>query len=313
MEIFEVTDKRFDEVVIKPYHVFGKASFNKLNINKVERVYYLLFGDTKIRLGLIGGSKGNVFSSPFSAPFGGFTYISGDVRLQYIEEAVKLFIHWSKGKGFSIINFILPPMYYNTSFVSKQLNCLWREGFILSDVELNFSINLGRIDNDFTERLWRNARKNLRIAMNSRLKFHKCNSNFENEIAYEIISRNRSYHGYPLRMTFQNIIDTSLILKSESFLINDSNDNSLASAIVFHITEEIVQVVYWGDLPGYSELKLINYLSYKLFEFYKNSGKKHIDIGHSTVNSIPNYGLCEFKESLGCDINPRYALSLSLL
>ena len=27
-----------------------------------------------------------------------------------------------------------------------------------------------------------------------------------------------------------------------------------------------------------------------------------IDIGHSTVDSVPNHGLCEFKESIGCSI-----------
>jgi len=33
---------------------------------------------------------------------------------------------------------------------------------------------------------------------------------------------------------------------------------------------------------------------------------RYIDIGPSTENSIPNYGLCEFKESIGCDISPKY-------
>jgi hypothetical protein len=39
--------------------------FNQLNEDKCEAVYYLLFKDSKYRLGLIGGVRDNVFTSPF--------------------------------------------------------------------------------------------------------------------------------------------------------------------------------------------------------------------------------------------------------
>ena len=32
-------------------------------------------------------------------------------------------------------------------------------------------------------------------------------------------------------------------------------------------------------------------------------------IGPSTESSIPNYGLCEFKESIGCEINQKFTFS----
>ena len=46
----------------------------------------------------------------------------------------------------------------------------------------------------------------------------------------------------------------------------------------------------------------MNFLSFHVFQYYKNQGIEIVDIGPSTENSIPNYGLCEFKESIGCDI-----------
>jgi len=69
------------------------------------------------------------------------------------------------------------------------------------------------------------------------------------------------------------------------------------------VAEETVQVIYWGDLPQFSEYKTMNFLSYNIFKHYKEAGIAMIDIGPSTEDSIPNYGLCEFKESIGCDIN----------
>jgi len=55
-------------------------------------------------------------------------------------------------------------------------------------------------------------------------------------------------------------------------------------------------------LPEFSEYKTMNFLSFSVFEYYKSQGIRIVDIGPSTENSVPNYGLCEFKESIGCDI-----------
>ena len=56
----------------------------------------------------------------------------------------------------------------------------------------------------------------------------------------------------------------------------------------------------------------MNFLAYHVFNFYKKNGIKVIDIGPSTENSIPNHGLCEFKESIGCDISPKHSFCLKI-
>ena len=86
---------------------------------------------------------------------------------------------------------------------------------------------------------------------------------------------------------------------------NDGND--IAAAQVFHVCEGIVQVIYWGDVPGYSVLKPINYLAYELINFYGERGFQYIDIGPSSEKGRPNYGLCDFKSSIGCDLNAKFS------
>jgi acetyltransferase-like isoleucine patch superfamily enzyme/RimJ/RimL family protein N-acetyltransferase len=46
----------------------------------------------------------------------------------------------------------------------------------------------------------------------------------------------------------------------------------------------------------------MNFLAYKIFEYYSDLNYKFIDLGPSSENSVPNIGLCDFKESIGCDV-----------
>jgi hypothetical protein len=313
MEIFEVTAGQFSQAIQTPYHVFGMAAFNEINRNKADEVFYLLFKEGKYRLGIVAGSKNKILKSPFSAPFGGFLYVSEDVRLQYIEESVNVLAEWAAARGFVSIGITLPPAFYNHSFITKQVNCLWRSGFVFSAIEINYSFDVLKIGDSYQEKIWRNARKNLRISLDAGFKLEIATDDGRRQTAYEIIAANRQHRGFPLHMTADQVMETIKVIQADFFLVKNPQETPVASAIVFHVTEKIVQVVYWGDLPGYSELKPMNFLSFSLLEHYKSSGKEFIDIGHSTENSVPNYGLCEFKESIGCSLNPRYTMIKSLI
>jgi hypothetical protein len=312
MEILEVGVDEYAEVIKIPYNAFGSAAFNDLNRNKCDKVFYLLFREGKYRLGLVGGCRNKNFSSPFSAPFGGFSFISGDIRLQYIEDAIRLLKTWAVKKRFSSISMILPPPVYESSFNAKQVNCLWRQNFDISEVDLNYSFDLECFDDNYKESIWYNARKNLRISMNAGLQFKTCTNDDERWLAYDIISKNRESRGYPLRMSWQQVSDTIRIIPANFFIVYDELENSIASAIVFHVAQNIVQVIYWGDNHEYANFKTMNFLSYKIFEHYKNQGFQTVDLGSSTENSAPNYGLAEFKESIGCKINPKYTFTKKL-
>lgn len=313
MEIIEVSKDTYGEIIRIPYFIYGSADFNDLNKSKCEELYYLLFKEGKYRLGIIGGSKDGIFCSPISAPFGAFSFVSEDVKLQYIEEAIKILKQWVVRKGMKAIILTLPPSIYCESFFAKQLNSLWRSEFEVLYIDLNYFFPLNVFDNNFNEHIWHNARKNLRIALNCGLEFQQCNTEEGKKLAYEIIRKNREERNYPLKLSWDQIKSTSELVVADFFLINIREGISIASAIVFHVSSDVVQVIYWGDISGYSEVKPMNFLSYKVFEHYGKSGKKIVDIGPSTEHSIPNYGLCEFKESIGCKIGPKYSLINSLL
>lgn len=300
MEILEVDSKTYAQVISSPSHIFNSAAFNALNKSKCDAVYYLLFKDSKVRLGIIFGVRNNILTSPFSAPFGGFEATSSDIRLQQIDAALQTLHQWATDRIFEGIKIGFPAFFYNSNMLNKVCSCLTRASYERSNVDLNYHFLTAKFDDNYEKEIWYNAQKNLRKGKTSGLTFEKINA-ADGAQAYAIIALNRRTRGFPLRMTFEQIEETSKVVDIDFFLVK-REEIIVASAIVFHVAKDIVQVVYWGDLPDYSEFKTMNYLSFHLFQHYKNQGIKIIDIGPSSENSIPNYGLCEFKESIGCDI-----------
>jgi hypothetical protein len=300
MEVIEVDSKYYSQVFSKPSHAFNSADFSAVNSYKCDQVYYLLFKDSKVRLGIIFGQRALKLYSPFSAPFGGFEVLYEDIKIQQIDQALEALRQWATLKKFNGIKIVPPPIFYNTNFLNKSYNALVRAGFSPNIIELNYQFPIHKFDEHYISNIWYNARKNLRIALDSQLVFEKLNNN--GKLAYDVILQNRQLRGFPLRMTWEQVEQTSKVIDIDFFLVKHGLD-SIGAALVFHITDTIVQVVYWGDLPQFSKYKTMNFLSYSIFNYYQKLGLKIVDIGPSTENSIPNYGLCEFKESLGCDID----------
>lgn len=309
MEILEISTSAYAEILPQPFQIYSSAPFNNLKNQICNTLVYLLFKDSKYRLVLIAGIRNKELYSPCSAPFGGFSFLSPDIRLQVIDEAIALLKTWANEKNIESINITLPPTLYNESFIAKQSNCLYRAGYYISKIDLNYYFNLSDFDNNYVHHIWYNAVKNLKISQRVGLTFKKCEVDADKKLAYEIIRKNRDAKGYPLRMTWQQVYETIRIVPADFFIVNNDYQLPIASAIIFHVNEIIVQVIYWGDLPYYAKLKPMNFLSFKVFEYYKSSGKKAVDIGPSTENSIPNYGLCEFKESIGCNISQKLTFS----
>jgi len=301
MEVIEVDSVYYDNILQKKYHKFNFGDFNLLNEDNCEKVFYLIFKDTKIRLGIILGVRNEVLLSPFSAPFGGFQFANEDIGLNQIDAAIKALEEWSKENDFKGIKIVLPPLFYNNNFISKQQSALFRANFEQINLDVNYQFSTYKVDDDYMSKIWYNAKKNLKRSLKFDLTFEQLEKK-DYKIAYEVIAENRKQRGFPLRMSWELVEKTISVIEGDFFLLKKDNV-PIASAIVFHVSEGIVQVIYWGDLPLYSECKTMNFLSHEIFKFYNSVGIKIVDIGPSTENSIPNHGLCEFKESIGCDLS----------
>lgn len=308
MEIQRIDALEYKQYFPNPYHIFNSVKFSELNKDKCSELHYLLFKDTKVRFGIILGEKKEYLCSPFSAPFGGFSFNKNE-RIEYWEQAVALLKEYGNDLN-KQIRISLPPTVYNPTIVSKSVNTFIRSGAIIDHVDLNYQFEVERFA-DYEKFIDRSARKNLHNSQKIDFVFQQLDGNNETDVAraYNVIKQNREERGFPLRMTLQAVQDTVKVIPADFFVLT-YNGIDVAAAQVFHVSSGIAQVIYWGDLPEYAELRVMNCFTYKVFEHYYSKGLKILDIGPSTENGIPNYGLCEFKENIGCTVSSKYTFIL---
>ncbi len=307
MELTEISDKEFGSL-FPAAHVYNSTEFAELNADKAETVRYLAFADSKPRFGIILGERGGILRSPFSAPFGSFT-MRGKQNLQNMEAALQLLKEYARreDKGLRIA---LPPLVYDESQLSKWVSVFLRAGFSQT-VDLNYYIRLSNVP-DYMKIIDRSARNHLNRSLKENFNLVKMNTADRLEVgrAYEVIRRNREERGYPLRMTFEQVWQTVSRVVRADFFVLEHEGCDVAAAQIFHVAPGIAQVIYWGDIRQYSALRPMNYLTYAVARHYYGENLRLLDIGPSTEDGIPNYGLCEFKEDTGCDVSPKYWFSI---
>ncbi|EJO8096905.1 hypothetical protein NUM66_001713, partial [Campylobacter jejuni] len=246
------------------------------------------------------GIKENDMLFPFSAPFSCLINISKDNKMLYYHEAIKLIIKWANENCKKNIYFNTPPLFYNYSHITKLQNALISNNFSINDYDVNYEIYLKNID-DYLNTIKHAAKKNLNSSLEHKLKFIKTN---KLEIVFNIIKENRESKNYNLNMTIEDVEQTSKIIPTDLFLVY-KDDIPIASAIVHIMSQNIARVVYWGNTTNSNKYRPMNFLSYNLFLYYKNQNFKIVDIGTSTLHTTPNFGLCDYKESIGCSCSPK--------
>lgn len=306
MQLHEVTAKEYAQTGWYA-HVYNTPEFTELNKTKANGLHYILIKDNKTRFSIVFGEKDGCMCSPFSAPYGGFNMKSPQ-RISYMDKAVTLLKEWGRSHNKKIKITLQPSVYDNTQ-LSKWANVMFRNGR-LTNVDLNYHFDLCKFP-DYENFIDRSARKNMHKALNEDFRITHLDTSNINDIsrAYEVISCNRKEHGYPLRMSLENVKDTVKIIDADFFVVS-YKDIDVAAAQVFKVTEDTAQVIYWGDLKDFSHLRTMNYLAYKVFSYYHDKGFRILDIGPSTENGIPNNGLCDFKEAIGCSVTQKLYFEL---
>ena len=304
MAVEQTTDRQqFAKNFPCTLHVFNTVAFSTLNEDKCEELRFLELKDHKPRMGITFGLRGSLLCSPFSAPFGGFVFANPDSSLEMVDKAVKALVRYADLRRLSI-RITLPPAFYHPQLIPKQLFSLSANGFRQLYDDVNFHFDLHAFS-DYKSILWRNARKNLQRAQREPFVFKRAESQEEIIAAYSVIEQNRKSKGYPLRMSLQDVLDTIQVIPADFFNLS-MNGANVAAAQVFHVAPDVVQVIYWGDVPGFENYRPMNCLAAHLVDYYKKACIHYVDVGPSSQFGAPSIGLCNFKESIGCHIENKY-------
>ncbi len=308
IEIVEVTREEYAAQPLAHIHAYNSADFAALNAAKADAVHFLLAVEGgKVRFGVVLGERNGMLLSPFSAPFGGFSQHKSP-SLECLDETVAALRRYATNRGMKVI-ITLPPAFYEPRLIAHTVNVLSRQA-ILHHIDLNYHFPIASFDN-YDAVSTHAARKNLHRAMTEQWEFVCVDSADKEGIAaaYDVIRRNREEHGYPLRMSLDDVLSTIRIIPADFFIMRHEGQN-VAAAQVFHVAEGIAQVIYWGDLRCCSHLRTMNIFTYRLFAHYRERELRVLDIGPSSVDGVPNYGLCAFKDGIGCVPTPKFQFIL---
>lgn len=293
MEIAEVSPAEYSNY-FPGQLVYNSPLFNLLNRQKCDSLHFLVFRDSKVRLGMILGEKEGVMRCPFSAPFGGFAYNRSQPALTYIQ-AVNALKDFLDGRQAVITP---PPSFYAPDSVAKTIFALENIGAV-SDTVLNYHCKLTP-DTNAEELLHPDQKRNLRIAANAGLSFDILSAGNREDIirVYDVIKRNREEKGYILSMSLDDVIKTLNVVEADLFLVTKEK-LEVASALVYRVSPSIAQVIYWGNLEEFNPLHPMALLTTGILNYYKKTGLATVDAGPAGDFSELNSGLCSFKEHIG--------------
>lgn len=276
--------------------------------------YHKKFAEEVVRLGVTNngrmlgycylGMKEGSFRMPYSSPFS-LIYLRDGYKVNDALHFIEGLKRFAEKRGVKKINVTLAPDIYGRELVSVLAASLFSQGFSIKINNLNNYYDLSNFVSveEHINKSVHKIQKNFKRAVKSNLVFEELNLD-EFETAYDVIKINREQMGYPLKISKAQMND---LIKMDSLTVRafivKKEEIAIAAAIIFDMTNDISQVVYWGDIPEYRNERVMDFMPIKIFEAYKKLGKRYLDIGPSSEDGIINAGLAEFKQALGCSTN----------
>lgn len=282
---------------------YDKLDFHEYHKKFVDEVFILGIKSNKKIIGYCYfGSRENLLKAPYSSPFS-LIYLKENFNFKDASLFIKGTKKFACEKNYNEIHLTFPPDIYSPELVNVLNSSLFSEGFKISSIEVNNYFDLTNYI-DLKAHLKyspRKVRKNYKRSLENKLIFEELKKT-DFKTAYDVIKTNREQMGYPLKILFNQMedlinMDSSLI---RSFVVK-KNGKAVAAAIIFDVTNEISQVVYWGDIVEYRNERPMDLLTVQIFDTYKKLEKKHLDIGTSSEEGVINLGLADFKKSIGCN------------
>ena len=306
----EITEEEYARAFANPHACYLRADFNMLNATKVDAVRFFAYapeGKTPCySLGLAVGEKGNVWSSPYSAPFGGFasTQCQTVAILNTAVAELKSFVV-AQGK---LLKLTLPPLFYDRLFYPKVVAALLQNGFRQDYVNLNYAFDY--VDaTPYEKRLHHMGARNYKQLAHVGCTFTREDSEERQRLVYGFIQEHYKAKGYKLWMSFEDLQKTSVLVPID-FCMLRMDGKPVASTIVYRVSEKLAQMIYWGADQDSLKLRPLNAIACQMFLYYRDLGFDFLDLGPAASDGIASEGLCTFKESVGCFADLKYAFEL---
>jgi len=294
---------------------FNEPDFTELNKGKADEVYYLLLmRENSARFALIAGRVGKQMRVPFSAPYSYPVSLISESKIETIDAALECFEQFCASEGVESIRFIFPPLFYDEHLLSGWVSALYRHGFLVENLDVSYALDLAKLnvpEEAYLELISHNGRKGFRRAEKAGLKIVRCETEAEYREAYHIVEIGHEAKGFPVKLSFDQLYATLQLVEHDAFIVRKDGVGIVAE-FLYRINDRIVQGIYTGTHPDHMNCGGMNLLTYYTIRYYGNKGYRILDKATGTEDSEPNYGLCNFKESVGCERSLKYTFRKEL-
>jgi hypothetical protein len=276
--------------------LFHSAAYHRLHAGDEGLFFeWAVGGQVQASIHFSPGADG-LWRSPSRGTFAGYAWREGCGldSLFAFHDAVMARL---AARGARRVEILTAPMAHDAQAFSQQSYLLRSRGFHISRCDLNQNLVLDQ--RPFAERISYGNLKRLRKCEREGVVVTALPID-QLPAVYETLAVNRAAKGHSLSMSLPALADMAAHFPGVMQLFGcQAGAEQAAAALCLRLSEEVMYVFYWGDRPGYGQLSPVVLLADAIYSHCRAAGIVQLDVGTSTVDAEPNFGLLQFKRGLG--------------
>ena len=242
------------------------------------------------------GNKRQLVSHP-GASVGSFV-VPEDLAFADALEMVEQLVDYSKRENLDGIKLTQPPTIYSKRLSHYIDFALQKNGFLYAKREISSILFLEKSIDENLSKFKSTHRTAVRKAEKSGVVV-KETDDFAS--FYEILKKNLSIrHDVKPTHSLDELLHLKELFPDKINLFGAYIEGEMVAGVInFIATENVVLAFYISHNEDFQEVRPINLLFYKIFEWAIQKKYNVFDFGIFTVNEEPNMGLARFKENFG--------------
>jgi hypothetical protein len=279
--------------------LFNTSQFFQMHRTELAFYFQLCKGNPPEPYGVahFTSTRSGHYLSPCRGTFGGFEFKSTPT-IQAVEAFVAGVLDFLAENGARIIELRSSPSIYYSATAALLHNVLLRNRFRVQVVDLDYVLTVD--ETPLIEKVSASRRQRIVKCRREGFEARRLDPSMARSV-YATIAENRHARSYPLTMTYDAVIQMMQIFPDHLILFGVFlKDELIAASICVKVNAAVLYVFYWGDLPGYEPFSPIALLAETIYDYAHATGFQLLDLGTATDSGTPNYGLIDFKHSLGC-------------
>lgn len=248
-------------------------------------------------MAVLKDGKDTLARSPYGGSYGGVAFPC-HFSFAHSEELVKSMHTFFKDNDFSEVRITPPPEIYGRIPSNYIEFNMMANGFQLTRREVTSVIKLNSFNSDPFKIMEKRSRSAVKKALKEGVKIVESSKDYES--FYNILKETKDRHHAQPTHTLEELNKIcSLVPGSIKLDIAYVEKDPAAGILYFICNPQVILTFYICHKPEYNNCYPVSLLLYQGISWSKNHNFRYLDLGTTTIDMQPNYGLFMFKESFG--------------